>query len=237
MSWDLFNANKKEDMGFSQEEPAQSEFTPRAAEPETPLGQDGAESESAESLYQETEEAAESENTESGTDGNFEGESGMEAKGETENEGAEEAPKEEPLPPLPQEKKKASGAKLFTPFRELTRKEIFAMSPKEADEYWKSYTKWMTEIAKAKILKEKKAYQERLEKQLEKERKRRNHIKFVLAEYAFSNEPEMVSRFFAWAEGQDFTQTERETIRGMKEEFESGTDDEMQDFQLSNAGN
>lgn len=236
MSWDLFNANKKEDMGFPQEEPAQSGFTPRAAEPETPLGQDGAESESSESMFRKTGEAAESENTENGmTD--FEGERGMEEKGETENEGAEDAPREELSQPLPQEKKRASGAKLFTPFRELTRKEIFAMSPKEADEYWKSYTKWMTEAAKAKILKEKKAYQERLEKQLEKERKKRNHIKFILAEYAFSNEPEMVSRFFAWAEGQDFTQTERETIRGMKEEFEGGTDDEMPDAELSSAEN
>lgn len=236
MSWEIFNTNKKEDTGFSQDKPAQNEFTAPSAEIEAETGQGQAECENAESLFQETGEAAESENTESGM-ADFEGESGMEAKGETENEGAEDAPKEELSQPLPQEKKRASGAKLFTPFRELTRKEIFAMSPKEADEYWKSYTKWMTEAAKAKILKEKKAYQERLEKQLEKERKKRNHIKFVLAEYAFSNEPEMVSRFFAWAEGQDFTQTERETIRGMKEEFESGTDDEMPDAELSSAEN
>ena len=120
---------------------------------------------------------------------------------------------------MPESKKAEIGNNANQAFRELTRKEIFALTPKEADAYWKNWRKWKIENIHSKTAEEKRAYNAELKVQSDKKRKRENHMKFVLAGYALSNEPETVKRFFTWAETQELTGNEKIGLAEMKEKY------------------
>lgn len=120
---------------------------------------------------------------------------------------------------MPESKKTEIGNNTNQAFRELTRKEIFALTPKEADAYWKNWRKWKIENIHSKTAEEKRAYNAELKVQSNKKRKRENHMKFLFAGYALSNEPETVKRFFTWAETQELTRNEKAGLSEMKEKY------------------